>query len=193
VSNDDEILQRLETLNAIGVALSSERDIDSLLEYILEAARDFAHADGGTLYRVRDRQLVFEVVRNDTLALVLGGKHGQPINFAPLPLYAQDGSGNDTTVVAHAALSGKTVNIADAYAIFPHGADEGSCRQRDRRAAVDQCQACQRRSAGIFIGRSAARGIARIAGGDRAEQSPADRTTRSSVRVADQSDQYCDR
>ena len=121
MSNDDEILQRLETLNAIGVALSSERDIDSLLEYILEAARDFAHADGGTLYRVRDRQLVFEVVRNDTLALVLGGKHGQPINFAPLPLYAQDGSGNDTTVVAHAALSGKTVNIADAYAA--HGFD----------------------------------------------------------------------
>ena len=114
--NENAILKRLETLNAIGVALSSERDIGSLLERILEAARDFAHADGGTLYRLEDRQLIFEVLRNDTLGLVLGGKHGQPIDIAPLQLYAPDGSGNDTTVVAHAALSGKTVNIPDAYA-----------------------------------------------------------------------------
>lgn len=114
--SEDAILKRLETLNAIGVALSSERDIGSLLERILEAARNFAHADGGTLYRVQDQQLVFEVLRNDTLGLVLGGKHGQPIDFAPLPLYLEDGTGNDTLVVAHAALSGQTVNIADAYA-----------------------------------------------------------------------------
>ena len=114
--SEDAILKRLETLNAIGVALSSERDIGSLLERILDAARDFAHADGGTLYRVEDRRLVFEVLRNDTLGLVLGGRHGKPIDFAPLPLYAEDGSGNDTLVVAHAALTGRTVNIADAYA-----------------------------------------------------------------------------
>ena len=116
MSSDDSILKRLETLNAIGVALSSERDIGSLLERILEAARDFAHADGGTLYRVQGRQLVFEVLRNDTLGLMLGGKHGEPIDIAPLQLYAQDGSGNNTMVAPHAALSGLTVNIPDAYA-----------------------------------------------------------------------------
>ena len=47
---EQEVLLRLETLNAIGVALSSERDASRLLERILEAARDFADADGGTLY-----------------------------------------------------------------------------------------------------------------------------------------------
>lgn len=129
--SEDTILKRLETLNAIGVALSSERDIGSLLERILEAARDFAHADGGTLYRVEDRQLVFEVLRNDTLGLVLGGKHGNPIDIAPLPLYAQDGSSNDTMVVAHAALSGQTINIADAYAA--EGFDFSGTRAFDQR------------------------------------------------------------
>ena len=115
MDNPSDILKRLETLNAIGVALSSERDLGSLLERILEAARDFANADGGTLYRVEDQRLVFEVLRNDTLRLRMGGKSGKPIDFAPLPLYLEDGSGNDTLVVAHAALSGETVNIPDAY------------------------------------------------------------------------------
>ncbi|KFN42560.1 HD domain-containing phosphohydrolase [Arenimonas oryziterrae] len=113
---EDEILSRLETLNAIGVALSSERDLASLLERILEAARDFADADGGTLYRVKGETLVFEVLRNDTLGYFMGGKHGKTINFAPLPLYDADGSPNDSMVVAHAALSGQTINIPDAYA-----------------------------------------------------------------------------
>ena len=78
---DEDILERLETLNRIGVALSSERDLKRLLELILDAARGFAGADGGTLYRVRDRQLIFEVIRNDTLGYHMGGRSGQSINF----------------------------------------------------------------------------------------------------------------
>ena len=111
----NDILERLDTLNAIGVALSSERDLGSLLERILDAARDFANADGGTLYRVEGDKLVFEVLRNDTLGLRMGGKTGKPIDFAPLPLHRDDGSDNNSLVVAHAALSGRTVNIPDAY------------------------------------------------------------------------------
>ncbi|HEY2344555.1 MAG TPA: HD domain-containing phosphohydrolase [Xanthomonadaceae bacterium] len=112
----DANIQRLETLNAIGAALSSEPDLASLLERILEAARDFAHADGGTLYRVDKDRLVFEVLRNDTLGRRMGGKTGQPIDFAPIPMYLPDGGANDTMVVVHAALTGQTVNIPDAYA-----------------------------------------------------------------------------
>lgn len=111
----DDILARLETLNAIGAALSSEKDLLTLLERILEAARDFADADGGTLYRVRGEELVFEVLRNDSLGYFMGGRHGAPIAFPPLPLRLPDGSGNHAMVVAHCALSGQTVNIPDAY------------------------------------------------------------------------------
>lgn len=130
ISSDDEILSRLETLNAIGVALSSERDIGSLLERILEAARDFSDADGGTLYKVTDDTLEFKVLRNDTLGYYKGGKRGTPMDFAPLPLRAADGSGNHSLVAVHAALTGRTVNIADAYAA--EGYDFSGTRALDR-------------------------------------------------------------
>jgi HD-GYP domain-containing protein (c-di-GMP phosphodiesterase class II) len=113
--NESDILARLDSLNAIGAALSSERDLATLLERILEAAREFAHADGGTFYRVQGDTLVFEVLRNDTLGYVMGGRHGLPIDFAPLPMHGKDGEGNHGMVVVHAALTGRTVNIPDAY------------------------------------------------------------------------------
>ena len=115
--DEDEILKRLETLNAIGADLSSERDIGNLLERILIAAQGFADADGATLYRVKGDTLVFEVLRNDSLGSFMGGAHGQPINFPPLPLYKPDGSGNHAMVVAHCALTGQTVNVPDALKI----------------------------------------------------------------------------
>jgi HD-GYP domain-containing protein (c-di-GMP phosphodiesterase class II) len=115
VINDQDILGRLETLNAIGAALSTEHDLDSLLERILETARQFANADGGTLYRVRGDNLVFEVMRNDSLGYFMGGRHGAPVQFPPLPMHDADGRGNHGMVVVHAALTGQTINIADAY------------------------------------------------------------------------------
>jgi HD-GYP domain-containing protein (c-di-GMP phosphodiesterase class II) len=115
VSTDSEILSRLETLNAIGVALSHERDLATLLERILEAARDFADADGGTLYLVEGDTLRFEVLRNDSLGYFMGGRHGAPIHFPPIAMHGPDGRANDSMVVVHAALTGRTVNIADAY------------------------------------------------------------------------------
>jgi HD-GYP domain-containing protein (c-di-GMP phosphodiesterase class II) len=114
-AEEKEVLDRLETLNAIGVALSSERDVLTLMERILDAARDFADADGGTLYLVKDDALHFEVIRNNTLGFKMGGRNGPKIEFAPLPLRLADGTGNHGMVVAHAALTGRTINIADAY------------------------------------------------------------------------------
>ena len=46
----DSLVERFEQLNSIGVALSSERDLNRLLEQILLAAKSITHADGGTLY-----------------------------------------------------------------------------------------------------------------------------------------------
>ena len=112
----EDLLARQDTLNAIGTALSSERDIDVLLERILEAARELVDADGGTLYLVKDDALVFQVLRNDSLGYSAGGRHGEPVAFPPLPLHLPDGRGNDTMVAAVAALSGRTINIEDAYA-----------------------------------------------------------------------------
>ncbi len=111
----DDLMQRLEQLNAIGASLSAERDIDRLLEQILVAAKTITRADGGTLYRVTDEKtLRFEIVRTSSLKYYLGGTTGNPVPFYPIQLY-KDGQPNNTMVAANAALSGKTVNIADAY------------------------------------------------------------------------------
>src|SRR3954469_21445437 len=91
-SDSGDLLERLDQLVEIGVALSSERDIDKLLESILVAAKSITNADGGTLYRMQEgRFLKFEIVRNDTLGIAMGGTSGVPIPFYPVSLYHPDG------------------------------------------------------------------------------------------------------
>ena len=112
---EEDLGQRLEQLNLIGASLSAERDINRLLELILTAAKSITGADGGTLYRVTEEQtLRFEIVRTSSLKYYLGGSSGNPVPFYPIQLY-RDGKPNHSMVAAHAALTGKTVNIADAY------------------------------------------------------------------------------
>ncbi len=113
----EDLLRRLEKLNAIGAALSKERDIDRLLENILVAAKTITHADGGTLYRVTDdhQALRFEILRTDSLQIVMGGTSGHPIDFPNLALRDANGQPNDSLVAAYAAIHAQTVNIADAY------------------------------------------------------------------------------
>jgi HD-GYP domain-containing protein (c-di-GMP phosphodiesterase class II) len=111
----EDLGQRLEQLNAIGASLSAERDIHRLLESILTAAKTITRADGGTLYRLTDeRTLRFEIVRTSSLKYYLGGTTGNPVPFYPIQLH-QDGKPNHGMVAAYSALTGKTVNIADAY------------------------------------------------------------------------------
>jgi HD-GYP domain-containing protein (c-di-GMP phosphodiesterase class II) len=112
----DDLVQLLEQLHAIGTSLSAERDIDRLLEAILTASKSITRADGGTLYRLAgDGTLRFEIVRTSSLKLYLGGTTGNPIPFYPIHLEGKDGKPNHSMVAAYAALTGKTVNIADAY------------------------------------------------------------------------------
>lgn len=111
----DRMMRRLIQL---GIALSSERDHDKLLEMILLEAKDICNADGGTLYLMTDdeRGLSFQIMRNDTLNVALGGTTGKPIPFPPLKLYdadfCQPNMNNVATAVAHTK---RAVNIADAY------------------------------------------------------------------------------
>jgi len=113
----NNLISRLKELNEIGIALSQQHDINNLLELILEAAKRITHADAGTLYLhdAEHRVLRFEIVRNDSLRIAMGGVGGEPIRFYPVQLYDTKGEPNHTMVVSHAALSGETVNIPDAY------------------------------------------------------------------------------
>ncbi|MCU0805285.1 MAG: GAF domain-containing protein [Burkholderiales bacterium] len=130
----DGLFLRLERLNEIGAALSLEKHLGALLEKILIAAKTITRADGGTLYLIEGegdaQQLRFEIVRTASLGIALGGTTGKPIAFAPLPLY-REGQPNTGMVAAYAALTGRTVDIADAYT--EAGFDFSGTREFDQR------------------------------------------------------------
>ena len=133
VDTIEDLFRRFEQLNEIGAALSHERDIDRLLENILVAAKNITHADGGTLYRMTEGEanLRFEIMRNDSLKIALGGTSGNPIPFPPLPLRTESGEENNSMVAAYAAIHQKTVNIDDAYQA--EGFDFSGTRKFDER------------------------------------------------------------
>jgi GAF domain-containing protein len=114
-SASGKLFTSLEYLNRIGVALSQEKNLDKLLETILSAAKNITNADGGTLYRVVDDKLKFEIVFNDSLKIAMGGTTGVAVPFYPIPLHDADGEPNNSMVAAYAVLHDETVNIADAY------------------------------------------------------------------------------
>lgn len=112
-----DLLLRLEQLNAIGVALSRERDSTHLMQMILESAMAITHADGGTLYRVSEdgKTLNFETLLTNSLNLRMGGNTGRDIALPNLPMFDAQGKANSSLVATYVATHKETVNIADVY------------------------------------------------------------------------------
>ena len=107
---------RLHHLSEIGMALSTERDTDRLFEMILEEAKNITRSDGRTLYSINENgDLAFEILRNDSMKTVMGGTSGVEIPFYPVHLWLDENTPNQKNVSAYVALTGKTVNIKDAY------------------------------------------------------------------------------
>ena len=101
----------------IGIALSAERNHDRLMEMILLEAKSLCNADGGTLYlRTAEDTLKFEIMRNDSLDIAMGGTTGKEINFPALDMFdTKSGEPNHKNVATHVALTGQSVNVGDAY------------------------------------------------------------------------------
>jgi HD-GYP domain-containing protein (c-di-GMP phosphodiesterase class II) len=106
---------RYERLYRIGVELAAERSRDRLVERILMAAKDFCHADGGTIYLVDDDVLRFAIVRTDSLGIAYGGTEAEAPPMPAVPLFEEDGRANTRNVVSAAVHAQESVNIADAY------------------------------------------------------------------------------
>ncbi len=122
---------RLTELTRIGVALSSTRNLDQLLEMIVDRAREFTDADGGTLYLVdeENRQLKFTIVQTESLGFRMGGLTGDPVTIPPIALF-EDGAPNFHNVCAYVANTGKSVNIPDVYEV--EGFDFSGARDFDK-------------------------------------------------------------
>jgi HD-GYP domain-containing protein (c-di-GMP phosphodiesterase class II) len=109
-------LNVIKRITRIGVALSSEKNLDRLLEMIVDEARLFTHADGGTLYIMSDDEtsLQFAIVQSESLKIRMGGTSGK-ITWPPVLMRDENGQSNYSNVSAYAALSGEVVNIRDVY------------------------------------------------------------------------------
>lgn len=95
--------EQLQALNEIGVALSVERDLHSLLETILTQARRVTCADAGSLYLVEGEQ-------RDKLRFVLAQNDSRTVPFVEMVLDM-----GDKTVVGHVARTRELINIPDVY------------------------------------------------------------------------------
>ena len=117
--------ESLAAITDIGIALSAERDLTSLLSTILTKARYLSRADAGSLYLVEGDQrekLRFVLAQNDSLE----------VPFVEMVLDI-----SSKTIVGHAVSTQQTVNLADAYQIPPRrpSASRASSTSRSATAA----------------------------------------------------------
>ncbi|MDA3958262.1 HD domain-containing phosphohydrolase [Oceanispirochaeta sp.] len=100
----------------VGLALSTERDVNKLMELILDEAENLTKADGGTLYLYdpEKNQLDFSIMHNETMNLRLGGSRGAPISLPSVPL-SRNGKPNTSNVSSYAAVTGEVINISNVY------------------------------------------------------------------------------
>jgi diguanylate cyclase (GGDEF)-like protein len=102
---------RLKQLIAIGIALTSERELSTLLERIVAEARRFTNAEAGTLFLRDGDVLRFAVAQNDVLVRRLGQSEMRR-RFAADPLKLTQPS-----LAGYVALTGRPINLPDAYSV----------------------------------------------------------------------------
>ncbi|MFC1574355.1 GAF domain-containing protein, partial [Candidatus Latescibacterota bacterium] len=90
-------------LNKIGIALSSEHNLEKLLGMIVREIRSFTNADGGTLYIKEGDELSFEVAQNETLKRRFGDA---PFQSFKIPI-------SHNSIAGHVVLSGTLLNISN--------------------------------------------------------------------------------
>ncbi|MDA0977859.1 MAG: sensor domain-containing diguanylate cyclase [Proteobacteria bacterium] len=111
---DDSQANAYRRLIEIGIALSSGKNLDSLLQHILLEAKAIANADGGTICLLNDRHLAFSIVVNDTLGIAQGGDSGEAVTLPNVPLYLENDVPNLANIASCVAHRGTTVKVDDA-------------------------------------------------------------------------------
>jgi signal transduction histidine kinase len=106
------LMGHIQRLSNIGRALSGERNLNALLETIVNESRSLTLADGGTLYILDDNSLHFKIVQNESLSINMGGVTGADISFPPVEL-------KESNVSAYVAIKNISVNIPDVYNYKP--------------------------------------------------------------------------
>jgi len=106
------VTERLKQLIAIGIALTSERDLSRLLERIVAEARHFTNAETGTLFLRDGDVLRLAVTLDDARLDAPGGCARHPRASEPLPL-------TRPSLAGYVALNGQLVNLPHAHHVTP--------------------------------------------------------------------------
>lgn len=106
----EELKSQISRLNQIGIALSSEHNLNKLLELIVKEARSFTDADGGSLYIKEGDRLNFLVAQ--TASLERRSNTKPSFKSFPVPL-------TKASISGFVAITGKVLNIPDVYHIPP--------------------------------------------------------------------------
>lgn len=108
---NSNLAQDFEKLLNVGIALSSIHELDKLLDLILKEARRLTRADAGTLYLVRDNQLIFKISQCDSLCCRLGEKGmRQMYESFSIPISPE-------SIAGYVAINKKVLNIPDVQQI----------------------------------------------------------------------------
>jgi HD-GYP domain-containing protein (c-di-GMP phosphodiesterase class II) len=106
----EELQSQIARLNQIGIALSSEHNLNKLLELIVKEARSFTEADGGSLYIKEGDKLNFLVAQTESLERRTDGKLSFKSFYVTL---------TKESISGYVAITGETLNIPDVYHIPP--------------------------------------------------------------------------
>ena len=106
----------VEKLLDVGIALSSMRDLDGLLDMILSEAQGFTNADSGSIYLVEGDKLIFKISRSNTYFRQMGEENARKIfKSFEMPI-------TRTSIAGYVALTAKPLNIPDVTKM-PAGAE----------------------------------------------------------------------
>ena len=100
--------QKLKVLTGLGIELNRVKDLDILIERILTEARLFVNADAGSIYIREGEDLHFSYTQNATLQKRLPAGTKLPFSTFSIPI-------NHESLAGYCVMSGKSLNIADAY------------------------------------------------------------------------------
>ena len=110
--NPYSLQSQIEHLNRIGISLTLEHDLQTLLELIVAEARSLCNAEGGSLYLVHRGKLRFTVAQNEALRNRPGGEQTVRDSFGRIDLEIASDS-----IAGHVAASARPLNIDDVYQI----------------------------------------------------------------------------
>lgn len=111
--------EQMLALNRIGISLSRERDVHSLLSLIITESRQLTGAEGGTLYIREGEHLKFAVSQNGVLEKRYREKaKDSNSSECSVPAFASfQVPLNKNSLSGYVAVTGKILNIPDAYKI----------------------------------------------------------------------------